>query len=108
MVEGSVQVAALALAAPAADLVELALDMVVTEGACADVHCVPARRTVLHAPYTSFACPLTNLPLHKSFIAHTPAFPAHTQAFHRVSLPIHKAFVPKHQLSCSYTEFPAR
>ena len=82
MVEGSVQVAALALAAPAADLVELALNMVVTEGACADVHCIPAKGAVLHVPYTSLPCPFTSfsLPLHR--LSHRPAFPAHTQPFH--------------------------
>lgn len=77
MMEGSVQVAVLALGALAADLVVLALDMVVAEGAGADVHCIPARGAVLQShtqdpcpiqpytgppcPYTGFSCPYTRL-----------------------------------------------
>ncbi len=48
MVKGSVQVAVLALAALGADLVVLPLDMVVTEGACIDVHSVLAGSAILH------------------------------------------------------------
>ena len=48
MVKGSVQVAVLALAALAADLVVLPLDMVVTEGTCIDVHSIPAGSAILH------------------------------------------------------------
>ena len=80
MVEGSVQVAILALGALATDLVVLALDMVVTEGAGADVHCIPARGAVLHVPYTGFPCP----------------FPC----------PIHKMSLPIHWVSQPYTSFP--
>ena len=47
-VKGSVQVAVLAFAALAANLVVLPLDMVVTEGACIDVHSIPAGSAILH------------------------------------------------------------
>ncbi len=56
MVKGSVQVAVLALAALAADLVVLPLDMVVTEGACIDVHSIPARSAILHCMTTVRPC----------------------------------------------------
>ncbi len=48
MLEGSVQVAVFALGALAADLVVLALNMVVAEGAGRDVHCIPAGGAILH------------------------------------------------------------
>lgn len=48
MVKGSVQAAVLALAALAADLVVLPLDMVVTEGTRMDVHSVLAGSAILH------------------------------------------------------------
>ena len=48
MVKGSVQVAVLALAALTADLVVFPLNMVVTEGACIDVHSIPAGSAILH------------------------------------------------------------
>lgn len=49
MVEGSVQAAVLALSALAADLVVLALHVVVAEGAGIDVYCIPAWGAILHA-----------------------------------------------------------
>ena len=54
VVEGLVQVAALELSPAAADLVVLALHMVVTEGAGADIHCVPAGCPVLHQSWQQF------------------------------------------------------
>lgn len=59
MVEGSVQAAVFALSALAADLVVLALHVVVAEGTGTDVYCIPAWGAILHAHTdTAFLLPV--------------------------------------------------